>query len=136
MRVSPGTKRKKTNNDGKVMSTSNHSRFMNILTSLFPEQKGNVLELILNGCGGDVIQTIEAVLPSHEEALAREQLLASVPRGLFPGPARPSGYSTFLPLSPTTVPHSHIPFSADDYHPTSECPSGEWSCTLGQSSNR
>ncbi|CAH3024070.1 unnamed protein product, partial [Porites evermanni] len=65
-----------TNGEGKVMSTSDHGRYMNILTRLFPEQKRNVLELILKGCGGDVIQTIETVLPSHEEALARGQLLA------------------------------------------------------------
>lgn len=128
MKMSPDTKRQRmdkitlSNGDGKVMSTSDHGRFMNILTRLFPEQKRNVLELILKGCGGDVIQTIETVLPSHEEALARGQMLASVPRGLFPGPPPPSGYSAFTPLSPP-IPHG-IPLSAMDYHTASKCSSG------------
>ncbi|XP_067030844.1 doublesex- and mab-3-related transcription factor A2-like isoform X4 [Acropora muricata] len=128
MKISPDTKRQRmdkitlSNGDGKVMSTSDHGRFMNILTRLFPEQKRNVLELILKGCGGDVIQTIETVLPSHEEALARGQMLASVPRGLFPGPPPPSGYSAFTPLSPP-IPHG-IPLSAMDYHTASKCSSG------------
>lgn len=130
LRMSPDTKRQRNdrvslnNSDhGKVMSTSDHSRYMNILTRLFPEQKRNVLELILKGCGGDVIQTIETVLPSHEEALARGQILASVPRGLFPGPPPPSSYSAFSPLSPT-IPHS-IPLSAVEYHAASKCASGQ-----------
>ena len=129
LRMSPDTKRQRiekislANGDGKVMSTSDHCRYMNILTRLFPEQKRNVLELILKGCGGDVIQTIETVLPSHEEALARGQILASVPRGLFPGPPPPSGYSAFSPLSPT-IQHS-IPLSAVEYHATSKCASGQ-----------
>lgn len=129
IRLSPDTKRQKTdkmslvNGDGKVMPISDHGRFMNILTRLFPEQKRNVLELILKGCGGDVIQTIETVLPSHEEALARGQLLAGVPRGLFPGPSPPSGYSAFSPLSPT-IPHG-IPLSAVEYHAASKCASGQ-----------
>ncbi|KAM7451495.1 Doublesex- and mab-3-related transcription factorA2 [Porites harrisoni] len=130
MRMSPAdTKRQRTdkisltNGEGKVMSTSDHGRYMNILTRLFPEQKRNVLELILKGCGGDVIQTIETVLPSHEEALARGQLLAGVPRGLFPGPPPPSGYSAFSPLSPT-IPHG-IPLSAVEYHAASKCTSGQ-----------
>lgn len=130
LRMSPGTKRQRnekislSNGDhSKVMSTSDHSRYMNILTRLFPEQKRNVLELILKGCGGDVVQTIETVLPSHEEARARGQILASVPRGLFPGPPPPSGYSAFSPLSPT-IPHS-IPLSAVEYHAASKCASGQ-----------
>lgn len=129
MRMSPDTKRQRmdkitlANGDGKVMSTPDHGRFMNILTRLFPEQKRNVLELILKGCGGDVIQTIETVLPSHEEALARGQILAGVPRGLFPGPPPPSGYSAFSPLSPT-IPHG-IPLGAVEYHAASKCASGQ-----------
>ncbi|XP_068738646.1 doublesex and mab-3 related transcription factor 3, truncated-like [Montipora capricornis] len=127
--MSPGTKRQRTermtlsNGDGTVMSTSDHGRFMNLLTRLFPEQKRNVLELILKGCGGDVIQTIETVLPSHEEALARGQMLASVQRGLFPGAPPPSSYSAFTPLSPT-IPHG-IPLGEVDYHATSKCASGQ-----------
>ena len=129
LRMSPDTKRQRTdkimlaNGDGKVMSTSDHGRNMNLLTRLFPEQKRNVLELILKGCGGDVIQTIETVLPSHEEALARGQILASVPRGMFPGPPPPSSYSAFSPLSPT-IPHG-IPLSAVEYHAASKCASGQ-----------
>lgn len=129
LRMSPETKKQRhekisqQNGDSRVMSSSDHSRYMNILTRLFPEQKRNVLELILKGCGGDVIQTIETVLPSHEEALARGQLLATVPRGLFPGPPPPSGYSAFSPLSPT-LPHN-MPLSAVEYHAASKCASGQ-----------
>ncbi|XP_068683748.1 doublesex- and mab-3-related transcription factor A2-like [Montipora foliosa] len=129
VRMSPDTKRQRTdkitlsNGNGKITSTSDHGRFMNLLTRLFPEQKRNVLELILKGCGGDVIQTIETVLPSHEEALARGQMLASVQRGLFPGPPPPFSYSAFTPLSPT-IPHG-IPLSAVDYHAASKCASGQ-----------
>ena len=118
VRMSPDTKRQRT--DRMMLS---HGRFMNLLTRLFPEQKRNVLELILKGCGGDVIQTIETVLPSHEEALARGQMLTSVQRGLFLGPPPPSSYSAFTPLSPT-IPHG-IPLSAVDYHEASKCASGQ-----------
>ena len=130
VRMSPDMKRQRrdrmtlSNGDGTVMSTSDHGRFMNLLTRLFPEQKRDILELILKGCGGDVIQTIETVLPSHEEALARGQMLASVQRGLFPVPPPPSSYSAFTPLSPT-IPHG-IPLSAVDYHAASKCASGQF----------
>ena len=130
VRMSPDMKRQRTdrmtlsNGDGTVMSTSDHGRFMNLLTRLFPEQKRNILELILKGCGGDVIQTIETVLPSHEEELARGQMLASVQCGLFPVPPPPSSYSAFTPLSPT-IPHG-ISLGAVDYHATSKCASGQY----------
>ena len=117
--ITSDTKRRKPENraNGEPMTSAEHSRHMNILTRLFPEQKRNVLELILKGCGGDVVQTIETVLPSHEESLARGHFFASLPRGLFPGPPPPNSYSAF---SPPTIPQG-IPLSPPEYHVAAKC---------------
>lgn len=37
-----------------------------LLQRLFPEQNRHVLELILQACDGDIVQTIECILPAHE----------------------------------------------------------------------
>ncbi|XP_065059679.1 doublesex- and mab-3-related transcription factor A2-like [Rhopilema esculentum] len=37
-----------------------------LLQRLFPEQNRHVLELILQACDGDIVQTIECILPTHE----------------------------------------------------------------------
>lgn len=42
---------------------------LQLLSRLFPTQKQSVLELILKGCHGNVLQAIECVLPSHEKAM-------------------------------------------------------------------
>ena len=39
-----------------------------LLQRLFPEQNRHVLELILQACDGDIVQTIECILPAHERA--------------------------------------------------------------------
>lgn len=46
---------------------------MELLIRLFPTQKRSVLELILKGCHGNVLQAIECILPSHEKALAAQR---------------------------------------------------------------
>ena len=43
---------------------------LELLIRLFPTQRRDVLALILKGCHGEVLRTIECVLPSHERALA------------------------------------------------------------------
>ena len=57
---------------------------MELLLRLFPIQKRSVLELILKGCHGNVLQAIECILPSHEKVLA-------VQRGLEPSMLHYSG---------------------------------------------
>lgn len=42
---------------------------LELLSRLFPTQKQSVVELILKGCHGNVLQAIECVLPSHEKAM-------------------------------------------------------------------
>ena len=131
-RASPETKRRKPENinlangdDRRLLDPSEHTRYMNILSRLFPEQKRNVLDLILKGCGGDIVQTIETVLPSHEEAVARGHLIAAAttPRGMFPSSPIPNGFPAFTPLSPT-VP-SGLPISPAEYHAAVSCASGQ-----------
>ena len=41
---------------------------IDLLQRLFPEQNRHVLELILQACDGDIVQTIECILPAHERA--------------------------------------------------------------------
>lgn len=43
-------------------------KFIELLQRLFPEQNRHVLELILQACDGDIVQTIECILPAHERA--------------------------------------------------------------------
>uniref|UniRef100_A0A8B9U2D5 Doublesex- and mab-3-related transcription factor A2 n=1 Tax=Anas zonorhyncha TaxID=75864 RepID=A0A8B9U2D5_9AVES len=62
---------------------------IDILTRVFPAHKRSVLELVLQGCGGDVVQAIEQILNNRgpdkgpEEGWAREGAL----QGLPPAPA-------------------------------------------------
>ncbi|XP_076132503.1 doublesex- and mab-3-related transcription factor A2 [Alosa pseudoharengus] len=105
-------------------STSAASRQMNaidILTRIFPSHKRSVLELVLQGCGKDVVQAIEQILNNSgqpkapEETWNAERLLqstqppmSSTPRPMLPGAMTLSNRSAFSPLQPNT---SH--FGAD-----------------------
>lgn len=131
-RTSPEIKRRKPDNinlangeERKPLGPSEHTRYMSILSRLFPEQKRNVLDLILKGCGGDIAQTIETVLPSHEEAIARGQIMAAAaaPRGIFPSSPLPNGFPAFTPLSPTIPPG--LPMSPAEYQAAVSCASGQ-----------
>ncbi|XP_028300492.1 doublesex- and mab-3-related transcription factor A2 [Gouania willdenowi] len=114
------------------------SRQMNaidILTRVFPSHKRSVLELVLQGCGKDVVQAIEQILnnsgaqgtnkPGAEETWTAERLLQSAQqqqqhpsassttstgpsRPLLPGAMTLSNRSAFSPLQPNS-PH----FGAD-----------------------
>ncbi|KAM9544037.1 doublesex- and mab-3-related transcription factor A2 isoform 1-T2 [Guaruba guarouba] len=67
---------------------------IDILTRVFPAHKRSVLELVLQGCGGDVVQAIEQILNNRgpekgpEEGWARDGAL----QGLPPTPAAAGGH--------------------------------------------
>lgn len=96
-----------------------YNRHMDILTRLFPEQKRNVLELVLRGCGGDFAQAIECILPSHEEAILRG-------KGMLQNPVfhpLPSPFSslgrTIAPFPPPAFPS--VPIRPLCTHPNYKC---------------
>ncbi|XP_062412298.1 doublesex- and mab-3-related transcription factor A2 [Sardina pilchardus] len=104
-------------------STSAASRQMNaidILTRIFPSHKRSVLELVLQGCGKDVVQAIEQILNNSgqpkapeetwnaERLLQSAQPMSSTPRPMLPGAMTLSNRSAFSPLQPNA---SH--FGAD-----------------------
>ncbi|XP_051509892.1 doublesex- and mab-3-related transcription factor A2 [Myxocyprinus asiaticus] len=96
--------------------SSTASRQMNaidILTRVFPNHKRSVLELVLQGCGKDVVQAIEQILNNSgqakgpDESWTAERMLHSVqptisstPRPMLPGTMTLSNRSAFSPLQP------------------------------------
>lgn len=96
------------------------SRQMNaidILTKVFPNHKRSVLELVLQGCGKDVVQAIEQILNNSgqakgpEESWTADRMLqsaqppvSSTPRPMLPGTMTLSNRSAFSPLQPN-APH-------------------------------
>ncbi|XP_069498323.1 doublesex- and mab-3-related transcription factor A2 isoform X2 [Ambystoma mexicanum] len=94
---------------------------LDILTRVFPTHRRGVLELVLQGCGGDVVQAIEQILNNRgpdkaaEEAWAREgalQGLQAAPsashRPLIAGAMTPAigalgNRSAFSPLQPNAT---------------------------------
>ncbi|XP_048066586.1 doublesex- and mab-3-related transcription factor A2 [Megalobrama amblycephala] len=100
--------------------SSTASRQMNaidILTRVFPNHKRSVLELVLQGCGKDVVQAIEQILNNSgqakgpEESWTAERMLqsaqppvSSTPRPVLPGTMTLSNRSAFSPLQPN-APH-------------------------------
>ncbi|XP_028398683.1 doublesex- and mab-3-related transcription factor A2-like [Dendronephthya gigantea] len=52
-----------------------YSRYMDILTRLFPSQKRDVLEEVLRGCGGDFAHAIECILAQHGENITKGQTI-------------------------------------------------------------
>ncbi|XP_031569278.1 doublesex- and mab-3-related transcription factor A2-like [Actinia tenebrosa] len=106
--------------EGEEARRSEHIRYLSILMRLFPEQKQNVLELILKGCGGDIVQTIECVLPSHEEARAR-----GPPSGLptiyqTQTSALSNGLSAFSPYALAAA-RQAMPLSPSECRPSQPC---------------
>ncbi|CAG5861176.1 unnamed protein product [Menidia menidia] len=108
-------------------AASRHMNAIDILTRVFPSHKRSVLELVLQGCGKDVVQAIEQILnhggaqggprPGQEEAWAAERGLqgaqqpppaaaasAAAARPLLPGAMTLSNRSAFSPLQPN-APH-------------------------------
>ncbi|XP_053929175.1 doublesex- and mab-3-related transcription factor A2 [Cuculus canorus] len=97
---------------------------IDILTRVFPAHKRGVLELVLQGCGGDVVQAIEQILNNRgpdkgpEEGWARDGALQALPptpaaaaahhRPLIAGAMAPAigalgSRSAFSPLQPNAT---------------------------------
>ncbi|XP_075280159.1 doublesex- and mab-3-related transcription factor A2 [Opisthocomus hoazin] len=94
---------------------------IDILTRVFPAHKRSVLELVLQGCGGDVVQAIEQILNNRgpekgpEEGWARDGALPGLPptpaahhRPLIAGAMAPAigalgSRSAFSPLQPNAT---------------------------------
>uniref|UniRef100_A0A672IEK1 Doublesex- and mab-3-related transcription factor A2 n=1 Tax=Salarias fasciatus TaxID=181472 RepID=A0A672IEK1_SALFA len=112
-------------------AASRHMNAIDILTRVFPTHKRSVLELVLQGCGKDVVQAIEQILNNSgaqgpnkagpDETWTAERLLQSAQqpppasatttaptRPMLPGAMTLSNRSAFSPLQPN-APH----FGAD-----------------------
>ncbi|XP_053178507.1 doublesex- and mab-3-related transcription factor A2 [Scomber japonicus] len=112
-------------------AASRHMNAIDILTRVFPSHKRSVLELVLQGCGKDVVQAIEQILNNSgaqgankagsDEAWTAERMLQSAQqppsssgsttaptRPMLPGAMTLSNRSAFSPLQPN-APH----FGAD-----------------------
>uniref|UniRef100_A0A1A8FNU2 Doublesex- and mab-3-related transcription factor A2 n=2 Tax=Nothobranchius korthausae TaxID=1143690 RepID=A0A1A8FNU2_9TELE len=115
-------------------AASRHMNAIDILTRVFPSHKRSVLELVLQGCGKDVVQAIEQILNNGgahgpnktgpEETWTAERMLQSAQqqpppasataaaaaqtRPMLPGAMTLSNRSAFSPLQPN-APH----FAAD-----------------------
>ncbi|NXO01513.1 DMTA2 factor, partial [Rhinopomastus cyanomelas] len=95
---------------------------IDILTRVFPAHKRSVLELVLQGCGGDVVQAIEQILNNRgpdkgpEEGWVRDGALQGLPptpaaahhRPLIAGAMAPAigalgSRSAFSPLQPNAT---------------------------------
>ncbi|XP_069718280.1 doublesex- and mab-3-related transcription factor A2 [Phaenicophaeus curvirostris] len=94
---------------------------LDILTRVFPAHKRGVLELVLQGCGGDVVQAIEQILNNRgpdkgpEEGWARDGASPALPpapaahhRPLIAGAVAPAigalgSRSAFSPLQPNAA---------------------------------
>lgn len=112
-------------------AASRHMNAIDILTRVFPSHKRSVLELVLQGCGKDVVQAIEQILNNSgaqgsnkagpDETWTAERMLqgaqqpppppattAAPTRPMLPGAMTLSNRSAFSPLQPN-APH----FGAD-----------------------
>ncbi|XP_051928825.1 doublesex- and mab-3-related transcription factor A2 [Hippocampus zosterae] len=110
-------------------AASRHTHALDILTRVFPSHKRSVLELVLQGCGKDVVQAIEQILNNPAQGAQRKSgseetwsgdrmVQSSQPppstssSSSAPAPARPmlpgamtlSNRSAFSPLQPN-APH-------------------------------
>ncbi|KAK1800946.1 hypothetical protein P4O66_004708 [Electrophorus voltai] len=94
-------------------ASSRQMNAIDILTRVFPTHKRSVLELVLQGCGKDVVQAIEQILNNSgqarppEDSWTAERMLqgaqppmSSTPRPVHPGSMTLSNRSAFSPLQP------------------------------------
>lgn len=114
-----GFKKIKSYDHESELIMADYGRYMDILIRLFPEQKRDVLELVLRGCGGDFAQAIESILPSHEEAIVRGQRLLRNPT-FHPIPSPFSLFSRTVAPFPTPA-FPGIPIRPLCTHPNCKC---------------
>ncbi|XP_056386111.1 doublesex- and mab-3-related transcription factor A2 [Hyla sarda] len=115
-----GSDAEKDEQDPSSSSSARQRTPIDILTRVFPTQKRSVLELVLQGCGGDVVQAIEQILNNSrqekgDEAWSREAALQSIQpsvstthRPLIAGAITPTigtlgSRSAFSPLQPNST---------------------------------
>ncbi|KAM9379468.1 doublesex- and mab-3-related transcription factor A2 [Phaethornis superciliosus] len=118
-----GSEADKDEQDPSPSAGSRQRTPIDILTRVFPAHKRSVLELVLQGCGGDVVQAIEQILNNRgpekgpEEGWARDGALQSLPptpataahhRPLIAGAMAPAigtlgSRSAFSPLQPNAT---------------------------------
>ncbi|XP_068098534.1 doublesex- and mab-3-related transcription factor A2 [Hyperolius riggenbachi] len=116
-----GSDGEKDDQDPSSSSSARQRTPIDILTRVFPTQKRSVLELVLQGCGGDVVQAIEQILNNRggqekgDETWSREAALQSIQpsvstthRPLIAGAITPAigtlgNRSAFSPLQPNAT---------------------------------
>ncbi|CAI9617848.1 unnamed protein product [Staurois parvus] len=115
-----GSDGEKDEQDPSSSSSSRQRTPIDILTRVFPTQKRSVLELVLQGCGGDVVQAIEQILNNRgqekgDDTWSREAALQSLQpsvstshRPLIAGAITPAigtlgSRSAFSPLQPNAT---------------------------------
>ncbi|XP_040263604.1 doublesex- and mab-3-related transcription factor A2 [Bufo bufo] len=115
-----GSDAEKDEQDPSSSSSARQRTPIDILTRVFPTQKRSVLELVLQGCGGDVVQAIEQILNNRgqekgDETWSREAALQSIQpsvstthRPLIAGAITPTigtlgSRSAFSPLQPNST---------------------------------
>ena len=82
-----------------------------ILERIFPFQKRTVLELVLQGCNGDLVKAIEHFLSAQDTIMAQQQIAMTtgVSRGETPNGFHPY-ITSFSPFRPAANGGSKIPF--------------------------
>ncbi|CAL1593699.1 unnamed protein product [Knipowitschia caucasica] len=110
-----GSDTDKDEHEPSASAASRHMNAIDILTRVFPSHKRSVLELVLQGCGRDVVQAIEQILNNKtgsEEPWAADKALqnaqpspasavsSALTRPMLPGAMTLSTRSAFSPLHP------------------------------------
>lgn len=82
---------------------------LEVLSKVFPSHKENVLELVLKGCSGDVVQAIECILGGKNHSVdlpvSPGSSVPSIPLGSsYPSVPFPGAKPTLLSTMPPTLP--------------------------------
>ncbi|KAL4236545.1 Doublesex- and mab-3-related transcription factor A2 [Mactra antiquata] len=76
-------------------STKKQQQPIDMLCRIFPQKKRNVLELILQGCGGDTVQAIEQVLTTQREEEKSNNSIVYPTNPAYPSIGNPLQSSVF-----------------------------------------